>query len=172
MATIAILWPKIASATLARALRIVIICQFYPILTNEYSKMTSSSRRIECNKKKAKFYLLALNFGFWAPLLLRGLTWAMMYIWTQNYPQIFGTCPGHHSRLTSKNRAPPPPPLKFIFTPLAWNDARNFSTNLENSQSTTRVNISVPSAGCSIVTYYEYPISEKYGELIIYIIMI
>ena len=54
------------------------------------------------SKKSWAFYLLALEFGFWGPFLLQGLTWAMLYLWTQNYSQIIGTCPGHHA----------PPPLK------------------------------------------------------------
>ena len=46
-----------------------------------------------------------------------------MYLWTQNYSQIIGTCPSHHGQLISQNcvltkiRAeppPPPPPLKSI----------------------------------------------------------
>ena len=52
---------------------------------------------------KAKLYLLALYFGFWAPFLLQGLTLVMLYLWTQNYPQIVGTCPGHHGKLISQN---------------------------------------------------------------------
>ena len=67
---------------------------------------------------KAKLYLLALEFGFWGQFLLQGLTWAMLYLWTHNYSQIIGTCPGHHGQLISQNcvltkiRAePPPPPL-------------------------------------------------------------
>ena len=42
----------------------------------------------------------------------------MLYLWTQNYSQITGICPGHHGQLISQNcvltkiRAePPPPPL-------------------------------------------------------------
>ena len=47
---------------------------------------------------------------------IQGLTWAMLYLWTQNYSQIIGTCPGHHGQLISQNfvltkiRAEPPPP--------------------------------------------------------------
>ena len=70
-----------------------------------------------------KLYLLVLYIGFLAPFLLRGLTWAMLYVWTKNYPQVVGTCSGHHGQLISQNcvptkiRAeppppPPPPPLK------------------------------------------------------------
>ena len=46
--------------------------------------------------------------------MLQGLTWAMLYLWTQNYSQIIGTCPGHHGQLISQNcvltkiRAEPP----------------------------------------------------------------
>ena len=48
--------------------------------------------------------------------MLQGLTWAMLYLWTRNYSQIIGTCPGHHGQLISQNcvltkiRAEPPPP--------------------------------------------------------------
>ena len=46
----------------------------------------------------------------------------MLYLWTQNYPQIVGTCPGHHGQLISQNCVftkirgeppPPPPPPQF-----------------------------------------------------------
>ena len=62
-----------------------------------------------------KLYLLVLYIGFLAPFLLRGLTWAMLYVWTKNYPQVVGTCSGHHGQLISQNcvptkiRAEPPP---------------------------------------------------------------
>ena len=56
-----------------------------------------------------------------APFLLRGLTWVMLYVWTKNYPQVVGTCSGHHGQLISQNcvltkiraepHPPPPPPL-------------------------------------------------------------
>ena len=48
------------------------------------------------------------------PPPLQGLTWAMLYIWTQNYPQIVGTCPGHPGQLISQKSGlnPPPPPSK------------------------------------------------------------
>ena len=59
--------------------------------------MTSPSRRIEKNKKLS-FISFALEFVFWAPFLLKGLTWAMLYLRTQNYLQIVGTCPGHHGQ--------------------------------------------------------------------------
>ena len=41
----------------------------------------------------------------------------MLYVWTKNYPQVVGTCSGHHGQLISQNcvltkiRAEPPPPL-------------------------------------------------------------
>ena len=67
----------------------------------------------------SKLYLLVLYIGFLAPFLLRGLTWAMLYVWTKNYPQVVGTCSGHHGQLISQNcvltkiraEPPPPPPL-------------------------------------------------------------
>ena len=51
--------------------------------------------------------------------MLQGITWAMLYLWTQNYSQIIGTCPGHHGQLISQNcvltkirvEPPPTPPL-------------------------------------------------------------
>ena len=52
-----------------------------------------------------KLYLLVLYIGFLAPFLLRGLTWAMLYVWTKNYPQVVGTCSGHHGQLISQNCA-------------------------------------------------------------------
>ena len=69
-------------------------------------------------ESNSKLYLLVLYIGFLAPFLLRGLTWAMLYVWTKNYPQVVGTCSGHHGQLISQNcvltkiRAEPPPPLK------------------------------------------------------------
>ena len=44
----------------------------------------------------------------------------MLYVWTKNYPQVVGTCSGHHGQLISQNcvltkiRAEPPPPLKTV----------------------------------------------------------
>ena len=38
----------------------------------------------------------------------------MLYVWTKNYPQVVGTCSGHHGQLISQNcvltkiRAEPP----------------------------------------------------------------
>ena len=67
-------------------------------------------------ESNSKLYLLVLYIGFLAPFLLRGLTWAMLYVWTKNYPQVVGTCSGHHGQLISQNcvltkiRAEPPPP--------------------------------------------------------------
>ena len=81
VAKMAILWPKIGQ---------------------RHTKMTNSLRRIEWNKKLSSISLL-LYIGFLAPFLLRGLTWALLYVWTQNYPQVVGTCPGHHGQLMSQN---------------------------------------------------------------------
>ena len=67
-------------------------------------------------ESNSKLYLLVLYIGFLAPFLLRGLTWAMLYVWTKNYPQVVGTCSGHHGQLISQNcvltkiRAEHPPP--------------------------------------------------------------
>ena len=36
--------------------------------------------------------------------LLRGLTWAVLRAWTQNYPKVVGTCPGHHPHAIGQNR--------------------------------------------------------------------
>ena len=111
----AILWPKIGQRHFgAHASHGHNLAIFHQILTNEHTKMTSSLRRIEWNN--SKLYLLVLYIGFLAPFLLRGLTWAMLYVWTKNYPQVVGTCSGHHGQLISQNcvltkiRAEPPPP--------------------------------------------------------------
>ena len=67
-------------------------------------------------ESNSKLYLLVSYIGLLAPFLLRGLTWAMFYVWTKNYPQVVGTCSGHHGQLISQNcvltkiRAEPPPP--------------------------------------------------------------
>ena len=64
VAKMAILWPKKASATLARVSHGNNLAIFHPILTNEYTKMTSSSRRIEWNKTVSSISLLEiLVFG-------------------------------------------------------------------------------------------------------------
>ena len=66
-------------------------------------------------ESNSKLYLLVLYIGFLAPFLLRGLTWALLYVWAKNYPQVVGTCSGHHGQLISQNcvltkiRAEPPP---------------------------------------------------------------
>ena len=54
-------------------------------------------------ESNSKLYLLVLCIGFLAPFLLRGLTWAMLYVWTKNYPQVVGRCSGHHGQLISQN---------------------------------------------------------------------
>ena len=104
VAKMAILWPKIGQRHFgARASHGHNLAIFHQILTNEHTKMT-------------KLYLLVLYIVFLAPFLLRGLTWAMLYVWTKNYPQVVGTCSGHHGQLISQNcvptkiRAEPPPP--------------------------------------------------------------
>ena len=71
-------------------------------------------------KSNSKLYLLVSYIGFLAPFLLRGLTWAMFYVWTKNYPQVVGTCSGHHGQLISQNcvltKIRAEPPLKELST--------------------------------------------------------
>ena len=119
VAKMAILWPKIGQRHFgARPSHGHNLAIFHPILTNEHTKMTNSLRRIEWNKKLSSISLLFI-YWFLALFLLRGLTWAFLYVWTQNYPQVVGTCPGHHGQLMSQNcvltkiraEPPPPPPL-------------------------------------------------------------
>ena len=78
-------------------------------------------------ESNSKLYLLVLYIGFLAPFLLRGLTWAMLYVWTKNYPQVVGTCSGHHGQLISQNcvltKIRAEPPLKkslIIFVAKVW----------------------------------------------------
>ena len=72
---------------------------FHPILTNKYTKMTNSLRRIEWNKKLSSTSLLEM--------LILGPVFAprpqMGNVVPQNYPQIVSTCPGHHGQLISQN---------------------------------------------------------------------
>ena len=42
--------------------------------------------------------------------LLRSLTWAVLRAWSQNYPQVVGTCPGHHLQPIAQNRVERPEP--------------------------------------------------------------
>ena len=43
-----------------------------------------------------KLYTILLSFKFLTHFLLWGLQWAVLRAWTQNHPQVVGTCPGHH----------------------------------------------------------------------------
>ena len=45
--------------------------------------------------------LNSLLSRFW--FLLRGLTWAVLHVWTQNNPQNVGTCPGLPLQLLARN---------------------------------------------------------------------
>ena len=68
VAKMAILWPKIGQRHFgARASHGHNLAIFHQILTNEHTK-------------NSKLYLLVLYIGFLAPFLLRGLTWAMLYV--------------------------------------------------------------------------------------------
>ena len=82
------LWPKNASATLVRALRMVIT---WPLFI-----------QFSSNKKLSSISLLDIFVvgPIFAP---RPRIWAILYLWTQKYPQIVGTCPGHHGQLISRN---------------------------------------------------------------------
>ena len=117
VAKMAISWPKIGQRHFgARASHGHNLAIFHQILTNEHTKMTSSLRRIEWNKFLSSislFYILV----FWPHFCSRGLTCAMLYVWTKNYPQVVGTCSGHHGQLISQNcvvtKIRAEPPLKF-----------------------------------------------------------
>ena len=119
VAKMAILWPKIGQRHFgARASHGHNLAIFHQILTNEHTKMTSSLRRIEWNKILSSislFYILV----FWPHFCSgRGLTWAMLYVWTKNYPQVVGRCSGHHGQLISQNcvltKIRAEPPLKSV----------------------------------------------------------
>ena len=64
---------------------------------------------------KAKLYYIFLSFRFLPLFLLRGLTWVVLRAWSQNHPQVVGTCPGHHPQPIAQNRVfkieKPKPPL-------------------------------------------------------------
>ena len=79
-------------------------------------------------KSNSKLYLLVLYIGFLAPFLLRGLTWAMLYVWTKNYPQVVSTCSGHHGQLISQNcvltKIRAEPPLKCIEISVVYDNSK------------------------------------------------
>ena len=71
-----------------------------------------------------KLYFHKSRFWFLPLFLLRGLTWAVLHVWTQNYPQNFGTCPGLPLHFLARNHffqsdrpEPPPPPKSKIVSP-------------------------------------------------------
>ena len=94
VAKMAILWPKIGQRHFgARASHGQNLAIFHQILTNEHTKMTTLLRRIEWNKILSSislFYILV----FWPHFCS---------VWTKNYPQVVGTCSGHHGQLISQN---------------------------------------------------------------------
>ena len=68
-----------------------------------------------------KLYDLKFRFWFLPQFLLRGLTLAVLNVWTQIYLQNVGTGPGRPVQLLTRNNffqskkpepPPPPPPLK------------------------------------------------------------
>ena len=52
---------------------------------------------------EAKLYLNFLDFGFLFLFLLQGLTWAALGLWTQNHPQVVGSCSSHGFRPIAQN---------------------------------------------------------------------
>ena len=126
VAKMAILWPKIGQRHFgARASHGHNLAIFHQILTNEHTKMTSSLRRIEWNQILSYislFYILV----FWLHFCSDASHGQCCTYGLKNYPQVVGTCSGHHGQLISQNcvltkiRAeppppppPPPPPLKY-----------------------------------------------------------
>ena len=74
---------------------------FHPILTLFFS----NARFLKTNRMVTITKLYFLKFRFWSlpQFLLRGLTWAVLHVWTQNYPQNAGTCPGLPLQLLARN---------------------------------------------------------------------
>ena len=115
VAKMAILWPKIGQRHFgARASHGHNLAIFHQILTNEHTKMTNSLRRIEWNQIQSSISLFDI-LVFWLHFCSEASHLAMLYVWTKNYPQVVGTCSGHHGQLISQNcvltkiRAEPPP---------------------------------------------------------------
>ena len=50
-----------------------------------------------------KLYFLSSRLWFLLQFLLRGLTWAVLHVWTQNCPHNFGTCPGLPLQFLDRN---------------------------------------------------------------------
>ena len=110
-------WPKMSpTATLARPSDGRNLVIFHPILTFFFFKLLVFSRRIEWWKELSSISF-GFGFCFWTPFLLRGLTWAILHVWTQNYHQNVGTCPGIPFQLLTRNlffqNERPEPPLSI-----------------------------------------------------------
>ena len=63
------------------------------------------------------YLAITWSFSLQSRFLLRGLTWAVLNVWTQKYPQNVGTClglphqpPARNSFFQSDRPEPPPPP--------------------------------------------------------------
>jgi len=74
----------------------------HPILTNDPTKMISSSRRVEWWKDLSSISF-RLDFGILSHFLPLVATWTTLGVWVQNYPQVVGTCPAHQPQPVSQN---------------------------------------------------------------------
>ena len=70
--------------------------------------------------KIAKLYLLALDFGFWAPIFLQGLTWAMLYL-SEAAPACWLTVVSGVQSTDSVARVAPPPSANGYSPMTAYN---------------------------------------------------
>ena len=61
---------------------------------------------------KAKLYLTSLDFVFFDPCFGPRPHMGSINLWTQNHPQVVGTCHGHGLQVMAQNRSfePLPPP--------------------------------------------------------------
>ena len=114
------------------------LVNFGPILTFLFKMLFLKTIRMVTI---TKLYDLYFRFWFLPQFLLLGLTLAVLHVWTQNYLQNVGTCPGRPLQLPTRNNffqseraqpTPPPPPLN------SGSDCMNLLKHMEHNPSYQR----------------------------------
>ena len=104
VANMPINWPKISrAATFGQSLGGHNFVIFHPILTIKYTKMISSSRRIEWWKDLSSISF-RLDFHIFSHFLPPVATWTKVAIGSQNHYQIVGNWYTYHTQLITQNR--------------------------------------------------------------------
>ena len=93
------------NAILAKCLspKSLLLLHFYVNLSENFRidvNMDFANKKFEAqNPKKTVF-----KFSVLSQSLLRDLRRAVLRAWTQNHPEVVGTCPGHHPQTIGRNR--------------------------------------------------------------------